>query len=250
MWQSFLEFYKANSAFSSTVLGIVIAVLTFYLRERYNRKRILRKVLCHLLNLYWCQSRLIGLEKTMREGVSKVIQNLIEDLFPDTAKQEANAVIKELEPMIIQTIGLSQSHFNYPTDSFIKDLEELSKEFPVLAYQLRGTEGIAQLHHSLFDHVKNFLTGLEAGDSEDFRKATMLENEDPLETLEAGIRITARKSSWLTYVKVRFRILPKAKSAISLEALQEHQEKLRKNAREYIKKQIRDAEANEPTTAT
>ncbi|WP_309005244.1 hypothetical protein [Pelagicoccus sp. SDUM812005] len=160
--------------------------------------------------------------------------------FPQANDEEVSEVLKQIEPIISEMSGLASIQFNYPVESYHSDLEELSKDFPVLAFQLRGIENIAKIHQQLLSLVRSSFTELDDGTTERLFKGTAMQSDDANKLLEARIKTTARKVSYLMFAKISCFTLRRIKKAdkVGESELQKQMDAYEANLNEFMQELV------------
>lgn len=132
-------------AILSTAFSALIAAFSYLAKTRHERRRATRTVLYYLLELHHLLSRIqFGLKKFPADYVDRC-KVALSAKGHVISEAETTALVGHLTQLIRQ-IGATEvlDLTSEIADPFAKALADLSREDPVLAFELRGKDGIAK----------------------------------------------------------------------------------------------------------
>lgn len=207
-----LSLFSDAPAITAAALAALVGGFAFILRERHRRKRSARKVLYHLLKFHWTFQRQRHSFDNIQQAAKRICHDELRrlNLLGDPHQiEQIWKVISELTKPFYSQISKT---LDYPVEPFLRDLNDLAYDYPIVAYKLKGTEQIVTQHSHLSDHLKD-LSGL-AEEMEKFTSPLIEQSGkwfgNSLDRLRSDILSLSIKSSWVTYLQVRIYTLPRA----------------------------------------
>lgn len=193
-----------------TALSGLIAAIGYYVKTKHERRRSTRTVLYYLLELYHLTSKMqYGVKKFPAKYVEKCREALNARGLPFT-EVEAKFVSVALEQFIrdIATSELEQLSTDL-ADPFTNALADLSKEDPLLAFQLKGRESISKAPKSV-RYLLSKITNITQNEASCLSTDALLADVDDLtrvvavKELASSIRSTAWRCGFMTLVRCHF----------------------------------------------
>lgn len=200
----------------SVSLGWLLNELSSLINSRKNDKKIVRKVLFDLLEIWWIlrNSDIKLFMKVLKLAVSeyyKVKESSIEHSFFEMLKPFYE---KTLEQQKQELLMLRDKPFN---EIFHSNIRELSAINPILAFELSGKNSVINILKEIddkLDNYINYITHLENFDKKNFdnsfQKVRDIAKEDVyseiIKGIEADIKGIAITTGLITYLKIYFLI--------------------------------------------
>lgn len=193
-----------------TALSALIAALGYYAKTKHERQRATRTVLFYLLELHHLLSRIqFSVTQFPSEYAEKCRSVLHKKGLPFT-DVEAKVLGDALEPLVRQ-MALSEMDqlASEVVEPFTRTLAELSREDPLLAFQLKGKESITKASKLVRTFVPD---GMNEGHGDAAHPITeaFLSNIDDfirqitVNELASAIRSVAWRCGFFTLIKCYF----------------------------------------------
>jgi hypothetical protein len=193
-----------------TALSALIAAIGYYTKTKHERRRATRTVLYYLLELHHLPSRIqFGVKRFPAEYAERCKAALNGRGLPFT-DVEATVLGTAIE-QLVRHMALSELDqlSTELTDPFTRALADLSKEDPLLAFQLKGKESISTASKSVRSLVAN-LTKDDPSESSRFATDAILADLDDfartvaVKELAGSIRAVAWRCGFITLVRCHF----------------------------------------------
>lgn len=199
--------------FVGTAISALIAATAYAWKGWQERKRTARRVLYHLLEFHHVASRL-NATATFPERYLGQIESKILPKGSKLSPYDREQFLAQMRKMLLSvTNHLARLLTQQMTETYLKSLEELAKDKPVLAYRLKGAE--------LVDIASVLEGGLDVADTSkephDLRSDAFFQEvcnhfqSSFILNLEGRCRMVAFSCSLWTYLQTRHVLRQKSK---------------------------------------
>lgn len=189
--------------FGGTAISALIAATAYAWKGWQERKRTARRVLYHLLEFHYLTSKL-NTTTTFPERYLAQVESKFLAKGSKLSPQERALFLAQMRSMLFNVAAdLVRSLTQQMSETYLKSLEELSKDKPVLAHRLKGAEKV--------DFAETLVRSIEctdaSGEPQDLRAdAVFLEvyshiQRDLILNLERSCRLVAFNCSLWTYLQ-------------------------------------------------